>query len=471
MKKVLILVMIIGLGCFAAYMLRQRSGGRRAEADPDWLESDSASAVEKRLRADFPLSLEDAAAEIKALYPDVTDSDIDSFITRRYVETRLIDGTVRVHRKSPRNIARLNPDMNGNLRSRGGHASEARISYVDSILDFYRGNNPLGAAHSVTYRFSIDVPYHPAIAGDTLRVWMPLPLETERQNNVVILTSEPAEYTVSKPGQSVHRTIYFSAPAPSIENDTAHFEYTARFITSGSYTSPDVILKNIRPYDKSSETFRRYTSFEEPHIVRLDSLASAIAGDETNPFLLSERVYDYIDSHYLWAGAREYSTIKCIPRYVIDEGHGDCGQVALLYISLMRTLGIPARWESGWMLHPGEKNLHDWAEVYFEGIGWIPVDPSFGRYVNATDPNATVFYSTGIDAHRFATNCGTGGCLYPEKKFIRSETVDFQLGEVECSRGNLFYPAWKQNMQLIEIRPVPRIVKTSPAAIPTAPIL
>ena len=103
----------------------------------------------------------------------------------------------------------------------------------------------------------------------------------------------------------------------------------------------------MRPYDTESETYRRYTAMEAPHIVRLDSMARAIVGAETNPLRQSELVYDYIYHHYPWAGAREYSTIECIPQYVIDEGHGDCGQVSLLYISLMRTLGVPARWESG----------------------------------------------------------------------------------------------------------------------------
>jgi hypothetical protein len=120
----------------------------------------------------------------------------------------------------------------------------------------------------------------------------------------------------------------------------------------------------------------------------------------------------------------------------------------------MRSLGIPARWESGWMLHPGEKNLHDWAEVYFEGIGWVPVDASFGRYTGADNQRIANFYSTGMDAHRFVSNRGVCGDLFPPKKFIRSETVDFQLGEVECSRGNLFYPAWHQHLKLISVKPI-----------------
>ncbi len=452
MKKTIILTVTLALGALVSYILSIKSDAHPVGKEAVWLECDSALAVENRLRADFALDMESAIAEIRKLYPEVTDVDIDSFISRRYIETRIFDGDMRVHRKSPKNIARLNPSMNGRLSGRGDRASEARISYADSVLNFYSGKNSLGGAHKVTYRFSIDVPYHPAIAGDTLRVWMPFPIESERQNGINILSAKPEEYIVSEPGQSVHRTIYFSAPVAK-PGEKTHFEYTASFITSGSYTSPDYILENILPYNKNSDTYRQYTATEAPHIVRLDSLASEIAAGECNPYLLSERVYDYINKHYLWAGAREYSTIDCIPEYVIREGHGDCGQVALLYISLMRTLGIPARWESGWMLHPGEKNLHDWAEVYFEGVGWIPVDPSFGRYTNATEKATVNFYSTGIDAHRFASNRGICGNLYPEKRFIRSETVDFQLGEVETSRGNLFYPAWEQNMQLIDVEP------------------
>ena len=161
-------------------------------------------------------------------------------------------------------------------------------------------------------------------------------------------------------------------------------------------------------------------------------------------------MYNYIITKYPWAGAREYSSIECIPQFVLAENHGDCGQVALLYISIMRTLGVPARWESGWMLHPGQKNLHDWAEVYFEGVGWVPVDPSFGRYIGAENKATQKFYSTGMDQYRFATNIGVCGQLYPTKKYLRSETVDFQMGEVECSKGNLFYPGWKKKLEIIE---------------------
>ncbi len=460
MKKTLTICLVVAIGAFGAWQIARNAEQINAElfdnGTPAWLEADSAKAIKARIAADFSLTREELAEQIKRNYPDVTDADIDRFVQMHYIEAKDIDGRQMFHRKSPRNLALLNPDFNGGARYRGDRASDARISYVDSVLSYYRGTNPAGLSHRVTYRFSIDVPYSEALDGDTISVWMPVPLsepEGGRQRNVEILDAEPLSYILSG-DNSVHNSLYFRAPAPA-KGDTAHFEYVGRFITSGAYIPADSIMARKKPYDTASETYRRYTALPDGrHIVRLDSLAKTIVGDETDPFRQSEMVFDYIIRRYPWAGAREYSTISCIPEYVLREGHGDCGQVSLLYISLMRTLGVPARWESGWMLHPGEVNLHDWAEVYFEGVGWVPVDVSFGRYTGASDPEITGFYSHGIDSHRLAANTGVGGEFFPRKRYVRSETVDFQVGEVESTKGNMYYPAWDYNMQILSVEPI-----------------
>jgi hypothetical protein len=38
--------------------------------------------------------------------------------------------------------------------------------------------------------------------------------------------------------------------------------------------------------------------------------------------------------------------------------------------------------------------------------------------------------------------------LYPKKIYPRSETVDFQRGEVEWSGGNLYFPQWDYSMEI-----------------------
>jgi transglutaminase-like putative cysteine protease len=150
-----------------------------------------------------------------------------------------------------------------------------------------------------------------------------------------------------------------------------------------------------------------------------------------------------------WASAREYSTIPNIPEYVLANRHGDCGQVALLFITMARAAGIPAKWQSGWMMHPGNKSLHDWAEAYFEGIGWVPVDQSFGRVKSSKgDDDSYFFFTKGMDAYRLIVNDDISQEFFPAKIHHRSETVDFQRGEVEWRGENLYFGRWRYNMDI-----------------------
>lgn len=417
---------------------------------PVWIEPDSATAILRRIEADFTLTEEQGRKEIATRYPTLTPGDVDQCIAKRYAEVMTVNGRRMMHRKGPRNAGLLHPK----LRQKQGRQSDVtpeRVQAVTEAIDSLR-------ARRFTLRMTLSVPYNEALKGDTLRTWMPYPIDSRRQRDVKLLATSQPQYIISSPDSTPHHTIYMEAPVR--EGDTTTFSYTVQYTALSQYDDPEEMAVLLQPYNKGSKLYKQYTAFEAPHIVELRHLADSIADGETNPLRLSEKVYDFVESTYPWAGAREYSTIPCIPQYVIDEGHGDCGQVSLLYISLMRTLGIPTRWESGWMLHPDEKGLHDWAEVYYEGIGWVPVDVSFGRYRNEPRQDVRNFYSHGIDAYRFAANRGVCGPLQPSKRYVRSETVDSQLGEVECSLGNIFYPGFDTELEIVEavdtVLPEPR---------------
>src|SRR5437763_4566234 len=126
------------------------------------------------------------------------------------------------------------------------------------------------------------------------------------------------------------------------------------------------------------------------------------SGNETNPYLKAKNFYDWIAKQIKYSYAIEYSTIRNISDYCRSRGYGDCGQEALLFMTLCRLQGIPARWQSGWNIFPGAKSIHDWAEIYLAPYGWMPVDPFMGIY-----------------AMRYATS------LSPEQ---RREIRDFYFG-------------------------------------------
>lgn len=69
----------------------------------------------------------------------------------------------------------------------------------------------------------------------------------------------------------------------------------------------------------------------------------------------------------------------------LRAGRGVCQDLANIFISCMRTYGIPARYVSGYLVTlpaPGQPKLigvdasHAWASIYLGPLGWIDFDPT-----------------------------------------------------------------------------------------------
>ena len=415
------------------------------------IEIDSIKQIMARIYADFSLSSVEGRAKIKEMVPYATDSLIEEWISKRYIETIEINGQDMWFRKSVRNLRLIDVDDFAEF-NKANKDSEVKnlVNYYNSMMSTPIDDSNVRNWHSAEMTFKIDVKADAVPHGKKVRVWLPFPFDNGRQRNIKLLSTSHAP-TMSQ--GSVHHTVYMEAGA--VAGQPTHFEIRVSYEVGGQYFAADDIMRNLKPYDVESDIYKQYTSSQYPHIIisdKMKELAHTIVGDATNPVVCAGRVYDYIVARYPWAGARDYSTIPNIPEYVLSEGHGDCGQVSLLYITLLRAIGIPARWESGWMLHPGDKNLHDWCEVYFEGTGWVPCDVSFGRTTKGTAIKD--YYKTGTDIYRFATNEGVNGVLSPAKRYIRCETVDFQLGEVEWDGGNLPMDKWDSQLIINKFEPL-----------------
>lgn len=71
------------------------------------------------------------------------------------------------------------------------------------------------------------------------------------------------------------------------------------------------------------------------------------------------------------------------PAETITLGEGTCRDFALLMIESARSLGIPARYVSGYLCGSpdggaGESHTHGWCELYLPGAGWVGFDPANG---------------------------------------------------------------------------------------------
>lgn len=412
---------------------------------------DSLNQIMERIRKDFTLSPEAGVKAIREKMPEASDAQIANWKAEKAIEWMNIDGQEWWFRKAVRNLWLLGKEFAATNAQENDEESKNLRKYVVEALRTTPDANGVRNWHHANITFTLDVKADAIPAGETLRVWMPIPYQNLRQRNIKL---ESSNRPVVWSSDSKHHTIYMEAVAE--KGKPTHFEYTFSYDVGERHFAQQDLLALAQPYKHTPE-YEQFTATEYPHIIVSDemrALAKEIVGNtDVHPVIAANRIFRWISHKFPWAGAREYSTIKNIPAYVIANGHGDCGQVALLYITLCRAIGIPARWESGYMLHPDAVNYHDWAETYFEGVGWVPTDPSFGRST-VQNPHIADYYATGIDIYRMASNEAVGDKLSPEKKYIRSETVDFQPGEVEWKNGNLYYDMWDSNFHLNSITPI-----------------
>lgn len=403
-----------------------------------------------RLLLDFGKTHEDVKAYIRHYIPDVTDEQMDRWEQSRALETMVLDGRKRYFNQAGPNLFRIDPACRALKAKADPPTPEDELTinrYQLPLLLQETRNTPLAEPKRMRVTYSLTVKADAVPEGETVRCWLPFPrTDVARQTDIKLLRTSEKPFKRA-PRHAAHSTVYMEKKA--VKGEPTVFSETFEFTSYGCHYN--LTPESIQPYRKNSKLYKEYTSQRETHIrftPRLRRLADSLCAGEDNPLLRARRIFKWINGHFPWASAREYSTIPCIPEYVVENRHGDCGQVTLLFLTLCRLSGIPARWQSGFMMHPDHRNLHDWGEVYFEGFGWVPADQSFGIPAKASNDNETYFYLGGIDPWRLIVNSDYSQPLYPRKTYPRSETVDFQRGEVEWQGGNLYFDQWTWDMEV-----------------------
>lgn len=399
-----------------------------------------------KLRSDFRRTKDEIVTYVQRYYGDSTLTKVSEWIENGVLEYRVIDGDTLFFRNAAPNVFRVDKEAikRASVGNDGGRAQDSVLNVnLPEILKAPSGQ--LAAPKTMKIRHHVTVKADAVPAGDTLRVWIPIPrADVPRQTDIELLAT--SDSAIVSPLDYCHHSAYMEKVAEAGKPTEFFVDY--QYTSWGQHFDLEGV--EIAPYDTASAVYKEFTAVRAPHLLQTESmkkLAKEIVGDETDPYKKVRKIFDYV-KQYPWASAVNYSLIEDIPQYVLDNKKGDCGQVALLLIDLARASGVPARWQSGLMVHPKSWNMHDWAEVYYEGIGWVPVDVSFGRNQVLTNKGGAQFFDSGIDSYRMIANNNYTCGFYPAKKFPASDTVDFQAGEVETSDGNLFYDKWSWGLDI-----------------------
>ncbi len=191
-------------------------------------------------------------------------------------------------------------------------------------------------------------------------------------------------------------------------------EYTAQ---SKSKTRPDLSADDsglildipeayIEEYCVETETFNWTGNIGE--------LAVELAGNKTSVYGVTTSLVDWINENIRYENFER-------PLYPIEthsKREGDCDDQAILLISMLRSLGVPAYLQVGVVFHDsieGEKTVwdghlnstqkgigwHGWAMVYTPPWGWIPVDLTMVDSQNPEDAMflAPQYYSNILKAY------------------------------------------------------------------------
>ena len=403
-----------------------------------------------RIRQDYTLEDSDILSKVGKYHPYMDKEDLLRLEKMNKLDFMMIDGEKRYFKNCVGNVFRLDSAYAGIASLINGEIIDSfsifKLSHTSAVLNCTRvlGQPALPVRMKLSYTIKVHANAVPA--GDTIRCWMPYPRENhDRQKEISLISTDPVKNQLS-PASDFQRSIYLEKIAVANQPVFFHTEMELTSSAQSFQLTPEMILS----YQKESALYKENTSERPPQIIfndKIKSLAKNILKGETNPLLQVKKLYKWINDSVTWASALEYSIIPDIPGFLMERRHGDCGMQTLLFMTLARSQGIPVKWQSGWMLHPGEVNLHDWCEVWYEGIGWVPLDQSFGLQ-NSPDPRIRDFYMTGIDSYRLIVNDDFSKPFTPSKQYMRSEPYDFQRGELEWKGGNLYFDKWSWHMDV-----------------------
>ncbi|MCL6626824.1 MAG: transglutaminaseTgpA domain-containing protein, partial [Alicyclobacillus shizuokensis] len=186
-------------------------------------------------------------------------------------------------------------------------------------------------------------------------------------------------------------------------------------VTSLELVDPTAALKKLPPLPKDvSQRVQtwpmsvRLEGLQLPKDLppRVDQLTRTVVHGETREYQVVERIINYLQDNY----AYQTDDIPVpgphtdyVDQFLFDTRRGYCNNFASALAVMLRTIGIPTRFVTGFASgdldtsYTGKDgryiirndDAHSWVEVYFPQAGWIPFDPTPGFTMPFAPPKVT----------------------------------------------------------------------------------
>jgi hypothetical protein len=254
------------------------------------------------------------------------------------------------------------------------------------------------AVKSRTFLFTYAATVTGLRAGQTARVWLPVPPSNEDQDVAIVSKEVPAGARLTRERQYGNHILYVEA-TPRADGTiplSITYRVTRREIKGDTRLSPEDerrLARYLQPDAKVPITGKPLDLIKDKSLPR-DQVASA------------RMLYDTVNSHMRYSKEGE-GWGRGDSVWACESGYGNCSDFHSLFISLARSQKIPAKFEIGFPLPPqrGSGDIpgyHCWAKFRPAGKGWVPVDISEAN----KDPSLRDYYFGNLSANRLMFSTG-----------------------------------------------------------------
>jgi transglutaminase-like putative cysteine protease len=225
-------------------------------------------------------------------------------------------------------------------------------------------------------------------------------------HNVVHLAARSLPYQVCEefrlmihpePLELAHRTDAFGNPLSYFSIDQAHLGLTVTAFSRIEVDQHDPRDEQMFPSweqvaadlaaDRSSESLSAYQFFFDSPMVKP---FPALAEYTRKSFLPGRSIFESLVDltsriHADFTFDSQATTIHTPVKEVFEKRHGVCQDFAHLQIACLRSIGLAARYVSGYLRTkppPGKARLvgadasHAWVSLYCGALGWVDADPT-----------------------------------------------------------------------------------------------
>ncbi|MBN2603091.1 MAG: transglutaminase domain-containing protein [Candidatus Thermoplasmatota archaeon] len=148
----------------------------------------------------------------------------------------------------------------------------------------------------------------------------------------------------------------------------------------------EIKINHYEIYDKyCKKQSHENITFINPENSNIKSIALKVLNDanSNNSFTVAKNLFIWLKENTIYQIHQENNIVQSAED-TFTKGSGDCDDLSFLYISLCRSVGIPARFISGFLIEENNDIIssvgHAWVEIYvgpeITSNGWIPVECS-----------------------------------------------------------------------------------------------